>query len=152
VDSPVKIAFCPILFTANGGKFDELGRPLFEDGVRALCDRPYDCLSCSYMQQQIQSLYADGWTLITWECFKCIEVTKYRDKFNPETRMFEPVGLPMEVRLPGFFQEGRAYDATNRPDYSNEIPYLTGCTRCGVESSFLQLVLRKPLKVEEPDE
>lgn len=93
MEHPVRVAFCPVYFGANGGQFTELGKPIIEDPdddgapIRGKCDRPYDCGLCPYMHQWVQNLQAQGW-VASWECYDCL-------KSKEENR-----------ELPGFYQEG----------------------------------------------
>ena len=46
MEDPVRIAFCPILFSVNGGRFDAYGKPFIPseaEFVRGKCDVAYDC-------------------------------------------------------------------------------------------------------------
>jgi hypothetical protein len=137
LDHPVRVAFCRIFFGANGGQFDALGRPIFhnveEDGfpIRGKCDKPFDCGTCSYLGQWILVLNGQGWQ-VGWECNKCLRDTEKQDKAE------------LQRSLPGFYQSGRHSSLTPKDaDYDSDQPPLDGCTRCGWETSFLQLVLRK---------
>lgn len=130
MEHPIRVAFCQIFFGANGGQFTELGNPIFystdemDDGgapVRGKCDRPYDCGTCPYMGQWVEGLQAQGW-IIGWECYHCLKLTKETPRL-----------------LPGFYQTGRIPN----PTLDDQPELLEGCTRCGWETSFLQLVLRK---------
>lgn len=149
METPVKVAFCPILYAANGGKFVNGREPLhgnavpdFKAQVRSLCDRAFDCGQCSYLHQEIaRDVYKHLFK--SWECAKCIKETKHRQVFDATTRQWNWVGIPGERFLPGFFQAGRKKVPPDHPDYDPDQPALEGCQRCGHESSFLQLVLRE---------
>jgi hypothetical protein len=145
VDHPVRVAFCPILFGSNGGRFSEKGLPIFEekdeDGLspRGKCDAPHDCGSCGLLTAWVNGFVAAGWT-IGWECDRCIKAT---DREDYEAHM--------QRLLPGYYQSGRDTNDVNPfpdiPNYDNsdpDRPGLLGCTRCGWQSSFLQLVMRRP--------
>ena len=126
-------AFCKILFGVMGGTFSPTGLPVFEEGVRGHCTRAFDCGSCMYMHEWLASLIQHGWTW-GWECTKCLKETKPIDD-----------ELGIERRVQGFYQAGRRHSLTQEdPDFDPDRPGLEGCTRCGWESSFLQLVLRRP--------
>lgn len=136
MEHPVRVAFCPILFDVNGGKFTPNGLPIItdpdEDGFspRGLCDIAYDCGVCSYLNEFVAKHASLGWQ-VGWECPACLKATK---------------DFPRE--LPGYYQEGR--DEDNPPELenfdntNNDKTPLKGCTRCGWQSSFLQLVFRPP--------
>lgn len=136
MEHPVRVAFCPIYFGSNGGQFDSLGKPIFskrdEDGfpARGKCDRPFDCGTCPYLGQWVLNLQAQDWE-IGWECEKCLKDTKKED-------------TDKNIRfLPGFYQAGRSKDLKPEDsDYDPDRPPLEGCTRCGWETSFLQLIIR----------
>lgn len=137
MEHPVQVAFCLIYFGANGGTFDELGRPIFkerdEDGfpVRGKCDRPFDCGTCHHLGKWVLELQSQGWD-IGWECYQCLKDTKKTD--TEENQRF----------LPGHYQAGRKQDLKEEDqDYDPDQPPLEGCTRCGWSTSFLQLVLRR---------
>lgn len=138
-DPLVRVAFCPLLFAANGGQFTPLGLPIFdpreyvseEDPERGLggdevyysprgkCDEPWDCGTCPLMRQWIEGKLSEGWD-VNWECIGCVKASQRLDK-----------DADLERQLPGFFQ-------------GTDHPSLTGCSSCGCRSSFLQLVLRRP--------
>lgn len=129
----VRAGFCPLYFASNGGSFQQNGLPIFVDheDIRGNCDKPYDCIECSLLQEWVHALQADSW-VPGWECEQCLK----------DTRLEKRV-------LPGFYQTGRDPETdpfSSLPGYSNEeisTPQLTGCTRCGWQTSFLQLVLRR---------
>jgi hypothetical protein len=139
MEHPVRVSFCKILFGKNGGSFTETGLPILQPGeldddtqVRGKCSRAYDCGSCSYMQEWLVSLQEKGWH-VGWECDRCLRESRYSDAETGVTRQVQ-----------GFFQAGRKKDKTqDDPDFDPDLPGLEGCTKCGWESSFLQLVLRK---------
>lgn len=121
MEYPVQVAFCPLLFAHNGGQFQENGKPKFMgEDIRGSCDDPHDCGNCMIMQSWLVQLKAEGW-VIGWECLKCLSETK-----------------EIPRKLPGFFQEGRLEVLEG-----DEKPAVPGCTSCGWESFFLQLVLRR---------
>jgi hypothetical protein len=125
-DRPTRIAFCKILFGRNGGTFTAKGLPRFGiDDARGNCDRGSDCGECSLLQEWLKVMHAQGWDW-SWECDKCLrDSDKAND--NGEDRRFAQ----------GFYQSG------GTPSEEVTAPSLPGCTRCGWESNFLQLVLRK---------
>lgn len=122
MEHPVKVAFCPILFGATGGRFTPLGKPIFDrnDEVppNALCDTAYDCGLCPHMQKWLEARAQED-LFISWECDKCIKETS-----------------KIERTLPGFYHSGMG-------EMDEDNPKLDGCTRCGHPTPFLQLVLRK---------
>jgi hypothetical protein len=132
-DIPVRVAFCKVMFGWNGGEFSETGLPLAsEEEVRALCDRAYDCGACTALGTWLASLAAQGWTW-GWECDKCVKDSRSVDAARGVRRV--PQAL---------YQAGRRRDRLpGDPEYDPDLPGLEGCTTCGWESSFLQLVLRK---------
>ena len=123
---PTRTAFCPVLFGANGGRFDENGLPIFQRKrelvVRGRCSDAYDCGTCPHLTAWLGYQTGAGWQ-VSWECVECIKQTDRPD---------EEIGL--ERRTPGFYQEGTNETASKG---------LPGCMRCGWESLFLQLVLRR---------
>jgi hypothetical protein len=145
MEHPVKTAPCPLLFAANGGRFNQLGLPVFnttaldpndpEDAYVAAtnCDRAYDCGVCPLLIQWIDARIAEGWN-IGWECTKCLNDSFTFERDNPD----------VERKLAGYYQAGRDPMLTpDDEDYDPDRPPLTGCTSCGWGSSFLQLVLRR---------
>lgn len=131
-DSPVRVAFCKILFAKNGGRFTDTGLPITNEGARGQCDRAYDCISCVYLEEWVQLLANDGWE-IGWECDACLKNTDEHDDMTG-----------VERRVQGFYQAGRPpEDPPSSEDYDPDRPALSGCTRCGWGTSFLQLVLRR---------
>jgi hypothetical protein len=114
-DPIMKQAFCTLLFASNGGTFLPSGDPLFAPGVKGSCDEAYDCGRCPLMGQWLDQRAQEG-SRIGWECVGCLNETKGEGR-----------------SLPGFFQSG----------WVDEPGGLDGCTRCGFETSFLQLVLRR---------
>jgi hypothetical protein len=146
MSDPVRLAFCPILFGANGGQFDARGKPLFEEGVRGTCDMPFDCGQCPHMSRWLQVCVDQGW-VVGWECQACLknEEPQLGEDGNWEAFREERRRLRESRKIPGFYQSGR--DPTLSPDdpaYDKDRPGLAGCTSCGFQSSLLQLVLRKP--------
>lgn len=133
MERPVRVAFCKILFAKNGGTFTQTGLPIMQKGVRGKCNRAFDCGSCPHMQEWITAqVQKEGWDW-GWECGKCLRETRATDEAQN-----------IERAVQGFFQSGRRKDLTpDDPDYDSDLPGLEGCTRCGWESSFLQLVLRR---------
>lgn len=125
MSDPTKAAACPLYFSAHGGQFDRRGNPIFNGiPIPAVCDRAFDCGTCSLMTQWVSSMVASGW-VVGWECDKCLKETFLEDKGGGRGRI-----------VPGFYHSGRRDD----PDNGG----LTGCTRCGWESSFIQIILRRP--------
>ncbi len=144
MERPVRVAFCKILFASRGGTFDEKGMPRFgvTEGkqldrairVRGRCDRAYDCGECPLLHEWLKGLVAEGWSF-GWECVTCLKATEEAD-----------AAAGGERRVQGFYQSGRRKDLPpDDIDYDPDRPGLEGCTRCGRESSFLQLVLRRGL-------
>lgn len=149
-----KVAACPIYFGANGGRFSELGRAILESkDDRLLCGVAFDCGHCSYLAQWVEVQRANGYS-VSWECDHCLRVTLKRDRRDNIERV-----------LPGFYQAGRSNLDPLGKDYDPDLPGLRGCTRildeddeetgqkagqeCGWETSFLQLVLRRPKPIAE---
>lgn len=121
MEYPVQVAFCPLLFAHNGGQFSENGKPIFSgEDIRGSCDEGYDCGDCLIMQAWLDQLQTEGWKY-GWECLMCLSTTKDTPR-----------------QLPGHFQEGRS-----EIQEGEDRPSVPGCTGCGWESSFLQLVLRR---------
>lgn len=134
MEHPVRSAFCPLYFRAHGGQFlitrpcsaetfVVRGTPIFRDGVLGTCDRPFDCGTCPLMSQWVVEMVAAGWA-VGWECDQCLKDTLLEDKIQ---------GVQRE--LPGFFQSCQPDDADQPP--------IGGCTRCGWQTSFLQIILRR---------
>jgi len=133
MEHPVRAAFCKILFWKMGGTFGPTGLPILQEGVRGKCNRAFDCGSCSHMQDWLTLLYQQGWSW-GWECDRCLRETLSEDEAQN-----------IERRVQGFYQAGRSSQRMeDDPDFDPDRPGLEGCTRCGWESSFLQLVLRRP--------
>jgi len=136
VEHPVRVAFCKILFWKNGGSFSPTGLPIFrstDERVQGRCTRAYDCGQCSYLQEWLVFLQQQGWAW-GWECDACLRKTLEEDRKSN-----------IERHVQGYYQAGRRWDRTpDDPEYDPDRPGLEGCTRCGWESSFLQLVIRKP--------
>lgn len=128
----VEPAFCPILFGFNGGRFTKNGLPIWEDEVRGLCYRATDCGECSYLNEWVKAQIAQGREIGYWcdQCLKDTETTINRKPF-------------------GFYQAGRAPDLQEDDEgFDSDKPKLDGCTRvkpdgtrCGWQSSFLQLTV-----------
>lgn len=127
-DRPSRLAFCKILFGRNGGTFTSKGLPIFGvDDARGNCDRGWDCGECNIMHEWLGELATQGWEW-GWECDKCLRDSMEADGLEGGSRLAQ-----------GFYQSGRAeFDP-----YDLRYPAITGCTNCGWESSFLQLVLKK---------
>ena len=131
---PTRAAFCPIFFGANGGKFTpDTHLPIMRKGIRGLCNRPWDCGACSLLREWIDAKQREGW-VVGWECDDCLKRTRKWDDTDGGGR-----------ELPGFYQAGRLPRPKDDPEYDKDKPKLEGCTRCGYETSFLQLVLRRTL-------
>lgn len=134
MDQPVRAAFCPLYFAANGGTFTPAGLPILdnENPVRGLCDIAFDCGVCGHLHAWLARIEKD-WSP-GWECDACVKVT-YRT--DPKGRV-----------LTGFYQSGRDQEDDpheHLPGFDNsdpDNPPLAGCTRCGWQTSLLQLVLR----------
>ena len=121
---PSKSAFCPLYFSAHGGQFNDRGLALF-NGMRipGVCDRAFDCGTCSLMSKWVNEMMSVGWA-VGWECDRCLKDTYLADKSSKTGRI-----------LPGFYQ-------SSQPD-DKERGYIDGCTRCGWQTSFLQIILRR---------
>ena len=144
MDHPVRVAPCMILFADSGGRFTDEGKPIFDDpesdgvSVRAKCSRAYDCGVCSLLHREIAQAESEGW-VPGWECTGCIDSTRKDDEKNNQERI-----------LWGYYQAGRTPGTDPHHgqlgEYDNsdpDGPALGGCTRCGWQSSFLQLVTRR---------
>lgn len=140
MEHPVKVAACKILFGKNGGTFTELGNPIWEKDVKALCDKAWDCGHCPYLHEWVAYRIAEGYS-ISWECDLCLRQTEKPDKAAGTERI-----------VTGYYQSGRKFQMdSDDPMFDPDRPGLEGCTRvipetrevCGWESSFLQLVLRR---------
>jgi len=124
MSDPTRQAFCPLYFSHNGGKFNDRGLALFSgEGIPGVCDRAFDCGTCSLMSKWVGEKMAEGW-VIGWECVTCVKNTYLDDK-----------GRGVHRLLPGFYQ-------SSQPD-PNQRGFIPGCTRCGWESSLLQIILRR---------
>lgn len=133
MERPVRVAFCKILFWKYGGQFSSTGIPDLRAQVRGKCTRAYDCGQCSFLQEWLLHLQQQGWGW-GWECDRCLRETEDLDRISN-----------IERHVQGFYQAGRKWDRTpDDPDYDPDRPGLEGCTRCTWESSFLQLVIRRP--------
>jgi len=90
---PVKIAFCPIYFEANGGQYTDKGTPIFKEGLRGVCSDAFDCRDCPLMIRwsKLRELHYR----IGWECDKCLKDTFREDKKHKITRW-----------LPAFYHSG----------------------------------------------
>lgn len=138
-------AFCTFRFSANGGRFTGNGLPIItdedkdEDGIviSGKCTNPGDCNDCGDLRVKALELYQQGWS-IDWECDQCIKVTRKSDRLQGITR-----------ELPGVYQTGRNPSSNPFPDLpkfdnsENRPPSVAGCMRCGWQTSFLQLILRR---------
>jgi hypothetical protein len=135
MEHPVRVAFCKILFWKNGGQFSPTGLPVVNarEQVRGKCTRAYDCGQCSYLQEWIAFLQQQGWSF-GWECDTCLKKTEVEDRKNG-----------VERHVQGYYQAGRKYETQpeDQWNWDPDRPGLEGCTRCGWESSFLQLVIRR---------
>lgn len=158
------IAKCPILFVSTGGQLDERGRPIYitaraangqpvlvpagNPEAVAWCERAYDCGVCPHLHKFLNTKIAEGWAF-GWECDRCLKVTKELD-----------AGNGVERKVTGIYQAGRKFGISSESnDYDPDAPGLEGCThihefddpevdkrageKCGWETSFLQLVLRR---------
>jgi hypothetical protein len=143
-DNPVRAAYCRLFFAHNGGEFGTNGLPIIgtidEEGkmdavaIRSLCPHPFDCGTCPLLTAWVVAKQAEGWA-ISWECDDCLRRTQRSDK------------LVYERIIPGYYQAGRNPDIPrDSADYDPDRPKLDGCLVCGYESSFIQLVLRRPIR------
>jgi hypothetical protein len=124
VSHSTKTAFCPLYFSAHGGRFTDRGHPIFSDQVPGLCDRAFDCGTCSEVSNWVSQMVPAGYR-VGWECDKCLKETLFEDR-----------GLGVHRVLPGLYQ-------SSQPD-EYEPGFLSGCTRCGWPGTFLQIILRRP--------
>jgi hypothetical protein len=119
----VPLAFCPLLWRSNGGRFDERGRPLIEAAlVRGNCTRPYDCSDCEHMRLELSYHPQDE---IQWVCPQCASLLKNRRDL-----------VGKNLLMPGYFTEGICESVLCRREEEAK------------HSSFLQLVIGK-IKKEE---
>lgn len=153
------LAPCPILFESTGGQLDERGRPLFirqgeefvplgDPQARINCDRAYDCGVCQLLHGWLKAKIDAGYSF-GWECDQCLRDTLKADKENNIDRI-----------VTGYYQAGRRFDIDPQSlEFDPDVPGIEGCTRvyelddpennkragerCGWETSFLQLVLRR---------
>lgn len=136
MEHPVRVAFCKILFWKNGGQFTATGLPDLSDRkrlVKGRCDKAWDCGQCTFLQEWLQLLQSQGWVW-GWECDACLKATEKSDIEQNIQRLVQ-----------GFYQSGRKFTTPpDDPNFDPDRPGLEGCTRCGWESSFLQLVIRRP--------
>lgn len=132
----MSLAFCKILFWRNGGEFTETGLPKVANKdayIRGRCGEPWDCNRCQLLHDWLRHLEQDRWA-VSWECEHCIKQTEKLDAANN-----------VERSLQGYYQAGRlpaSYD--DLANYDEDRPTLPGCMRCGWQTSFLQLILRRP--------
>lgn len=129
MDHPVRVAWCNILFAVNGGQFTPRGLPIVgQEDVRGYCDRGFDCGSCPFLVQWINAQVAAGWS-IGWECSYCLKGSGEQVR---EGRLV----------ITGHYQAGRDPSLqSDHEDFDPDQPGLSGCTHCGWQTSFLQLVL-----------
>lgn len=156
-------AACPLLFESTGGQLDKRGRPLFtlQEGKmvpvgnpQALinCDRAYDCGVCPLLHRWLQNKINEGYSF-GWECARCIKTSTYRSRELDKKNGLERI-------VTGYYQAGRRFDTDPESnEFDQDAPGIEGCThihevddpvvnkrageRCGWETSFLQLVLRR---------
>ena len=130
-ENPIRVAFCPLLFSANGGEFDQKGRPIFRQlqearkFIRGKCDEAYDCGECELLVRWCNERAAEGFH-IGWECVHCLKETKAVPRWTPK-----------------FYQSSKYRGPPEDRDLVEPDRSLDGCTRCGWGSMVLQLVLRK---------
>lgn len=95
------------------------------------CSHAFDCKDCPVFSKWADEICNNGW-LLTWECIECLKASKNVERF-----------------LPGFFQSGRGPDnallsiVKEFDNTDEDMPSLTGCQKCGFQSSFLQAVFRR---------
>ncbi len=88
-------AFCPLLWSANGGRVTASGKPIFDGSpISGSCSQPGDCYRCELMQNVLTSLATQGFTTL-WICPSCAGEVK---------KIGEEQGII--TKLPGFFAEG----------------------------------------------
>lgn len=82
-------AFCPLLWTANGGSRDGHGNLIRQSSelVRGRCDRPRNCDTCPIFHHQI--VHED----LLWVCCSCAQRTVEEKP-------------PHQVIVPGYYSEG----------------------------------------------
>ena len=124
MEIPSRVAWCNLLWTANGGKVEDNGLPIlspYMDSARGYCDRAVDCNECLLLQKFCDEQRSLGRNIL-WECATCA--------FTP---------APGELRaVPGYYTS--LLWATNDERNTEKLDPI--CLRCGRESAFLQLVLR----------
>lgn len=125
MEVPIKVAWCNLLFTSNGGRLTKRGVPIIrteEDEARGLCNRAWDCHQCSILQSFVSEQIAEG-KEAHWECTKCAYT--------------EVPGMLKAV--PGYYTSFLAEVVEHPSNTDNRDPT---CSRCGEETPHLQLVLR----------
>ena len=128
-----RLAFCSLLFAANGGRFNDHNKPIL-DGTRGTCDEPFDCGDCPFMKSWIANLSTQGW-FATWACTDCVKSLSREEKYRKWK------GLDRLIYVPGYFT------SASRPENNTESYRITR-TECELchdwsDTSFLQLVLRR---------
>lgn len=128
MEEGVKEAFCLLLWSANGGRVNQLGKPVFDKSgqVRGSCSTPYDCFGCALMQQEL-SRHPPGYAF--WVCPACVSVIVKQAKAGGAS-----------FHLPGHFTEGQCqYEYCDRParvEGEEQLPPRF--------SRFLQLIIFSP--------
>lgn len=145
-----KLAPCIIYFWAHGGRFNEYGQALRGENDRLLCGRAFDCGHCNFLQNWVAMRVQEGF-IATWECVRCIEISKDSDAESGTRRLIH-----------GIYQAGRSFETDPESlEYDSDQPGIQGCQHiyefddygvepprragevCNHESSFLQLVMRR---------
>lgn len=156
-----KEAFCLLLWRSTGGAIDGKGRPthrpqliwlpITDDDIdceeekaaqlgtanpfaRGLCTRPYDCVDCEHMQDELKNYPAEE---INWACSECLrDISVWAKQTGAK------------VDFPGFFSEGACtYRGCSRPSRVEDgegFPGLSSGQTVEVGpgySRFLQLVI-----------
>lgn len=164
--APVKVAWCNLLFKSNGGQLNEKGAPVFRSSEsfhspRGACSKAFDCGACDIMIQYLEECVSQGWD-VGWECIDCLKpdtpsgiervlpgyYQSGRDPKYPEPyhKRVEMMQLNRASKRQGF----REYKFGHYDNQDSDKPWatasITGCTNCGWQSSFLQLVLRRQIE------
>lgn len=103
-----KLAFCLLLFQANGGTVSDDYRidPSSDEAIPGLCKDPTDCDTCEYMQREI-SLHDPQ--EVTWACPNCVwKILRWARQYH------------VRIAVPGHYSEGICeYPWCDRPE--NEV-------------------------------
>jgi hypothetical protein len=145
VEHPIRVAWCNLLFANNGGAVDDRLRPIRpppedeenKEYVRGLCDKAWDCGVCPILHRWVAAKTQEGWS-VGWWCSDCIEAAIY-----PLELQHGKEGSKRYLSITGYYQSGRPDYPPDHKNFDQDRPPIHGCTRCGKESSFLQLIYFK---------